>query len=165
MIKVLSLICILLASHISYAEELSPAKKKVIDEMLEITGALRMAEMMGNAAAGQMVNALRAQSKTVDAKTVNVIKDEMSSLMHEEFIANGFMQNLSYDIYHKHFTLAELEKIVAFYKTEVGNKLAANLPQITQEAMQKGQQHGMSLGPKMQQRLMARFAKEGIALP
>lgn len=165
MFKIISLVSLLLMSQLSVAEELTDEKKQVIDEMLEITGALKIGEMMGNAASNQMINALQAQNKNIDQKAAEAIKDEMSKLMHEEFIANGFINNMSYGIYHKHFTTAELKEIVGFYKTKTGSKMASLLPQITQEGMMEGQKHGMSLGPKIQQRIMARFAKDGIEMP
>lgn len=164
MLKIISLVSLLVISQLSYSEELTDAKKQVIDEMLEITGALKIGEMMGNAAAGQMINALSAQNKNIDEKTANVIKDEMNKLMHEEFIANGFINQMSYGIYHKHFSLAELKEIVGFYKTKTGSKMASLLPQITQEGMMEGQKHGMSLGPKINQRIQARLIQEGISI-
>ncbi|MCF2947706.1 DUF2059 domain-containing protein [Paraglaciecola aquimarina] len=164
MLKIISLVSLLVFSQLSYSEELTDEKKQIIDEMLDITGALKIGEMMGNAAAGQMINALRAQSKNIDEKAANVIKDEMGKLMHEEFIANGFINNMSHGIYHKYFTLAELKEIVGFYKTTTGAKMASLLPKITQEGMMEGQKHGMSLGPKINQRIQARLVKEGISL-
>ena len=138
MFKIISLVSLLLMSQLSVAEELTDEKKQVIDEMLEITGALKIGEMMGNAASNQMINALQAQNKNIDQKAAEAIKDEMSKLMHEEFIANGFINNMSYGIYHKHFTTAELKEIVGFYKTQTGSKMASLLPQITQEGMMEG---------------------------
>ena len=159
----LFMISILLISSISsFAEELTEEKKQVIDEMLEITGALKVGEMMGTATANQMITALSQQQKEVDPKMVAIIQDEVGKIMHEEFIANGFIHKISYEIYHKYFTTMELKEMVAFYKTPTGAKMAALLPQVTQEAMLAGQKHGQTLGPKIQQRLTARLEKEGF---
>ena len=144
------------------AEELTAAKKAVIDELLEITGALKVSEMMGNAIAGEMINAMAAQNKQISPKIVDIIKDEMGKLMHEQFIENRFIHETSYTVYHKYFSLGELQEMVDFYKTPTGSKVAKLLPQVTQESMAIGQKHGMSLGPLIQQRLQARFKAEGI---
>lgn len=162
MLKILSIMAVLLFSSFSYSEELTDEKKKVVDEMLEITGALKIGEMMGNAVAKNMIMSLQQQKQEITPEIAAVIQDEIGKLMHDEFVANGFVNKMSYDIYHKYFTTAELKEIVDFYKTPVGSKMASLLPQISQEGMMAGQKHGMSLGPLIQQRMQARFAKEGI---
>lgn len=68
---------------------------------------------------------------------------------------------MSYVLYHKYFTTAELKEMVLFYKTPTGKKVTSVLPQVTQEGMLAGQKHGQSLGPVIEKRLKARFKKEG----
>lgn len=162
MIKVLSIIVLLTFAQSSFSEDISEEKKRVIDKMLEITGALKVGEMMGTAVANQMITAMSQQQKELNPKVVEIVRDEVGKIMHEEFIANRFINKMSYTIYHKYFTTAELKEMVAFYKTPTGSKMATLLPQVTQEGMLAGQQHGQSLGPVIQKRLMARFKKEGI---
>jgi len=43
-------------------------------------------------------------------------------------------------IYARHFTVDELHQIAAFYKTPVGTKMLATMPQLMAESMQVGQQ-------------------------
>ncbi len=160
--KVLLVLLLSIVSHLSFAEELTKDKKRVIDEMLQITGALEVGEMMGTAVANQMIDAMSQGQKDLDPKIITIVQDEVGKIMHDQFIANGFISEMSYTIYHKHFTLNELKEIVEFYKTPTGGKMAILLPQITQEGMLAGQMHGQSLGPIIQKRLMARFEKEGI---
>ena len=153
---------LLIMSPLALSEELTDKKKQVIDEMLEITGALKMGEMMGAAVANQMITAMAQQQGEIDPKIASILQDEMSRIMHDEFIANGFITEMSYEIYHKYFSTSELEEMVAFYKTPTGNKMATLMPQVAQEGMLAGQKHGQSLGPVIQARLRARFDKEGI---
>jgi len=162
MFKIISIFALLLITQFSYADEITKEKKLVIDEMLELTGALKTGEMMGKAITDQMITAMSKQQKNLDPKIVEIVRDEVGKIMHEEFIANRFTNEMSYRIYHKYFTTAELIEIVAFYKSPTGSKLASLTPKITQEAMIAGQQHGLSLGPVIQKRLRVRFEKEGI---
>jgi hypothetical protein len=162
MIKNLFIIFILFTSVQVNAEELTDKKKQVIDELLEITGAAKIGEMMGTAVANNMITALSKQNGNLDPKIVNIIKDETGKIMHDEFIANHWLNETSYKIYHKYLTLNELREMLEFYKSPVGSKVLAVLPQITQEGMLAGQAHGQSLGPVIQKRLKARFELEGI---
>lgn len=59
-------------------------------------------------------------------------------------------------IYAKRFTLPELQKINAFYDTPQGKKLAQQLPDITKESMEVGQQWGGLVGAKIQMKLKAK---------
>lgn len=156
------LVIFLLFSQTLIAEELTEAKKQVIDELLEITGALKMGEILGNAVSNQMIGVLSQQNGNIEPHVVEVIKDETAQIMHAEFIANNWINNMSYDLYHKYFSQAEIQELVNFYKTPIGTKVVSVLPQLTQESMLAGQQHAQSLGPIMQERFKARFEKEGI---
>lgn len=57
-------------------------------------------------------------------------------------------------VYMESFTEAELDGILAFYSTPVGQKMTSELPVIMQKSMQIGQQWGMKLQP-----LMAKYSK------
>jgi hypothetical protein len=50
------------------------------------------------------------------------------------------MLRASAQIYARHFTVDELHQIAAFYKTPVGTKMLATMPQLMAESMQAGQQ-------------------------
>ena len=52
-------------------------------------------------------------------------------------------------VYKKYLTLGDLKKIVAFYDSPVGKKLAAATPSMTAEGMQAGQQLGMQIAQEM----------------
>jgi len=160
MFKAITFLVLFIFTQCTYADEITIEKKLVIDEMLEITGALKVGEMIGTAIVSQMIAAMSQQQMDLDPKFIEIIQDEVGKVMHEEFIANGFVHEMSYTIYHKYFTLVELKEMVAFYKTPTGRKMALVLPQVAQEGLLAGQQHGQSLGPIIQQRLLARFEKE-----
>jgi hypothetical protein len=56
-------------------------------------------------------------------------------------------------VYYKHLTLEDLNQIIVFYKTPAGKKMATATPAITQESMQIGQQWGMKIGEKVEDKL------------
>lgn len=164
MSKSLAVIIFFVLTQFAAAEEITAEKKRIIDEMLALTGALKAGEMLGTAVTDQMINAMAQQNTNIDARTIEVLKDEVGKIMHDEFIANGFINEVSYEVYHKYFSTAELKEMLAFYKTPTGKKMASLLPRVTQESMMAGQRRGQTLGPIIQQRLRARFEKEGITL-
>ncbi|MFC5194172.1 DUF2059 domain-containing protein [Bizionia hallyeonensis] len=63
--------------------------------------------------------------------------------------ANGTLDKLYSqlaDIYMEEFTKDEIEELVAFYKTDLGKKLASKQSVLTQKGMMLGQSWGMEVG-------------------
>ncbi len=52
-------------------------------------------------------------------------------------------------VYTEEFTEAELDQILAFYNTPVGEKMRAITPELTKKGMEIGQQWGQELQPIM----------------
>jgi len=164
MFKIIAIATLLVITQFSHAAEISEEKKLVINEMLEITGSLKMAETMGTAAATQMIQLMSQGKKDFNPRIIEIAKEVIGNIMHEEFISNRFLHKMSYRIYDKYFTTSDLKEIVAFYKTPIGKKLILHLPKASQEAMTAGMLHGQSLGPLIKKRLIARFEKEDIKI-
>jgi len=93
-----------------------------------------------------------------DPKAFDILEDEITVVIDEEMTLKGTFRDMIYPIYNKHFSEDDLKKMVALNNTEFGKKMIRVMPLITQEGMQAGQ----SLGPKIQERILARFKNEGI---
>ncbi len=149
---------------VTLSEELTPQKKRQIDDLLNMTGAGRLGEMIGSAFIQQMTRMLKQTNPDIDPLAFDLLKEEINDLIHDEVVEGNALGKLSYPIYHKYLTSADLEELIRFYNTPVGKKAIEIMPIVTQEAMQAGQVWGRSLGPKIQQRLNSRFKKEGITV-
>ena len=143
------------------SEEITQEEKQVIDKILEITQTLEIAKVMSDAISSQLINLFQSQ-EGFTPQMATIIKEETYLIMEENFITNGWIKETSYPIYHKRFSLKELKEMLAFYQTPTGQKLAENLPLMTQEAIVAGQQHALSLQATLQQRLGERFKAEGL---
>jgi len=84
--------------------------------------------------------------------------------MREETGEKGSFQQVIYPIYNKYLTLDEIREIIRFYKTPAGKKIISVLPKMMQESMQATQPWANSLMPRLQQRVLTRFEKEGIKI-
>ena len=131
------------------ANEGEDKKSVLINELIEVTNALDYAISMGD-----MVASSINQQSGFSPKVAEIVTREIKKIMSEELIENGFIRNLMHDLYKKHFTLTELEHLVAFYKSDIGKKATSVLPALSQEAMAKTQEHMVYINPKLQKRLM-----------
>ena len=144
---IIFLACTLCIGFVS-ANEPEDNKTDLINELIEATNALDYATSMSD----MVVSSIQQQSGLAPELSV-IIADEIKKIMREELIENGFVLDLMHRLYKKHFTLAELKKIVAFYQSDAGKKAASVLPSLSQEAMQITQQHMATINPKLQKRL------------
>jgi hypothetical protein len=161
LVLVITLYCFLIPGP-GHCDELNAEKKAAIKELLQVTGALQMAEIFGNVFTKQMTQALKRSKPDVDPKAFDIIEEEVKSLMHEELVVKESLLPFMYPIYHKYLTLEETEGLIRFYKTPLGRKTISVMPKMTQEGMKAGQAWGQSINPKLQQRVLDRFQKEGI---
>jgi hypothetical protein len=88
--------------------------------------------------------------------------DKIMPLMVEEMSARiaEFAEAMTL-IYARHFTVAELRQIQAFYNTPVGQKLLDRMPAIAQESMTLGQKIGEAIGKDVQGRIIEELRKRG----
>lgn len=77
---------------------------------------------------------------------MSVSEDKKEAYIKE---ANGTLEGLYAnlaDLYMKEFTQAEIKELVAFYKTDLGKKLASKQMSLGQQGMMLGQSWGMEVG-------------------
>ncbi len=64
-------------------------------------------------------------------------------------------------IYARHFTLAELRQLIAFYESPLGRRVVAEQTGITRESVAAGQRWGGQIGIEVGQEL----ARRGVTIP
>jgi len=81
--------------------------------------------------------------------------EELWNEMKTEFMNTSMTELVTMltPIYQKYLTQSDLEDIIVFYRSPVGQKLGENTPKITQESMVVGQEWGMEIGRKLVERL------------
>jgi len=129
-------------------DDAAAAKKEAtIRELLEITGAGKM----GTQVMEQMGAALGGQA----GPDFSGFWVEFSKGVKVEDL-----ENLIVPIYAKHFEQGELEELIRFNKTPVGQKLIAKMPMIMQESMTAGMEWGRKLGEDAMKRYQEREKKK-----
>jgi hypothetical protein len=118
-------------------------KEQKIRELMEVTGATNLGSQIAKNLGSMISESYPKVDKAVLAKLMQKIKPE-------EFI------ELCVPIYAKYFTLEDIEQLLAFYKTPVGEKIISCLPQIMQESMAAGRQWGEESANKLVKELKAK---------
>ena len=148
------LIAILLAAPLSTVAAQTPqapvdsATAATIHELLALTGSVKLAVTSMEA----MIPSQRAANP------------RMPAAFWDAFLArarsdSSRLTELLVPINAAHFTRPELEQLVRFYRTPLGQRLIKALPLIMQESVQAGQTWGAALGRAVAESLAASGVK------
>ena len=87
-----------------------------------------------------------------DKEQFSDVPEETWNDLEKEFLKTSIddLVDMLVPVYSRHLTLDDLQKIIEFYQTPVGQKYAEKTPLIMQESMQIGQQWGMKIGQEFQ---------------
>lgn len=157
-------LCCFVATPTVYSEEITPEKKAAIKELMEVTGASKMGEVLGNAIKQQMMQVLKDAGLTIDPKITTILEEEAETMMQEELVVKDSLLPYMYPVYDKYLTLEEMNGLIQFYTTPLGKKAIKVMPDMTREAMRAGQEWGQKIVPQFQQKVFDRMEKEGIQL-
>ncbi len=115
---------------------------KDIMKLLSVNGSKQVMEPMIN----QMIGQFRRMKTEVPADFWTLLKLDLTADLTE-------LNQKMVPVYKKHFTQEEVKGLIEFYESPLGQSLTTKTPQIMMESMQIGQQWGMEIGAKVQQRL------------
>lgn len=156
-------LCTFVFSFSSYASsEITPEKKKLVDTLLEQTGqsASAVSMQLTDLFSRQMILHLKRSNPNTNPRAFDILQEEVAAVVNEEIFENGALEEMTYPIYDKYFTESDLEKMIEFNNTDAGEKMIREMPNVMRESMLAGQEFSQTLGPKIQQRLLARFEKK-----
>ncbi|MEO0438671.1 MAG: DUF2059 domain-containing protein [Pseudomonadota bacterium] len=146
--------------------EIDEQKLKQIETLLKQSGQSNeaTAQQFIDLFLGQMTVMLRQANPNLDARAIELVEEEIVEVVAEKFLTEGAMLTIAAPLYDRYFSVDELEQMIAFNDSELGQKILRVMPFITQESMQAGAQLGQSLGPEIARRIEERLKEEGIEL-
>jgi len=143
------------------AEDLSAEKKADIERLLDMTGATAISKQMATLVVTQMSQAIKRARPDIPERIIDTLPAEIDIVFDENVTSFRELVTL---LYHKYFTASEVKEMIQFYSTDLGKKTIRVMPALAAESMSIGQRWGQSLGPVIEQRIKARFMREGIKL-
>jgi hypothetical protein len=144
------------------AEELlTPQKRADIERLFEMTGALDLGKQFAAALIAEYTKSLKKVRPDIPDSVLNVLPGEVM------YVIDANMQSFKDElipIYHTHFTHNEIQGLIDFYSTTLGQKAIKTMPQMMQDGMAAGERWGQSLTPQVEQRIRERFRREGVTI-
>ena len=136
------ILCLMGAGSL-YADEQS--QRKLAEELLTIMKI------------GKQVDATFDRMKTMHKEQMNSMGVSGGSLSSQDKMMDLMAQEMSWEkmkddyiaAYSEVFTQEELQGLIDFYKTPLGQKYVEKMPELTTKLMQVGNKHTMQLMPKI----------------
>ena len=147
------IVAVLALFPVSGLAQTSETKRKLIAELIEVTGVLNNIE-------GEFRKGIDEQKRAMDGllpddlilsdnltetekrerqeKAIaerNRLFDMMIDRVEKEIDFKGFVERSLYKVYDKHYTEQDLSELIAFYRTPIGKKVVAVSPLIESETM------------------------------
>lgn len=149
----LKMLCALIGAvavaQVAVADDSLTPKEALAMEIIELTDADRMAEVMTAQLEEQMERQMEAQiscpaEREVAAEMTEVLASKMNELMRSSELKADLILT-----YAEVFTLEELEAMVEFHRSDLGQKLLEVQPEIMRRSMQAAQRLGKELQASM----------------
>jgi len=151
LILLTGVLILVMASSLLYAQKKKSSAKPPVQAELPNNVAKELLKAMGGEGfTRQMTQSiLQSLKPRIPNASATFWNDFEKTIPPDEFM------DLITPIYAKHFTVAEMKKMIAFYKTPEGKKLGKEFPAIIQEATPLGQGWGLQLGLRAMDQLKA----------
>ena len=146
-----ALLVLAITVSVSYADEAS--HKKTVLKLLEVTNSQKMLDQMTTWIESMMRQQFdNLQLPPEGREAAATVQKEMMTWF-SEFLTWEKVRDRFIDIYIDVFTEDELNEIIGFYQSPVGQKMLRKMPELIEKSMQKTQAILQEKMPEFQQRM------------
>lgn len=143
-------------------EPVSDDYRKKLSILLEVTGAQAAGEQVAYAIAQEALGAIAASGTEITEQIQQIVVEEALVQFPPKFGDIQYLTELYAPLYSEHLTEKDLDALVAFYQSPVGQKTLAALPLIGQSGAMALQQASYEQVPAFQQKVDEKMRAAGI---
>jgi len=160
----LPLILFLALPFQAHATLLEEEKRVEIDKLLKIFQTRQLSDLIAQNLTQSMMYALSQKYGKLDGAVGHIIFDEAKVIMYEEFILNGKLNDIFYNLYDEYYTAAQLRDLVRFYNSSAGRRLLEVGDSIQRRSMEHAKKHAATFGRRAQERIQKRLEQTSKTL-
>jgi len=149
----LLLVAIATLAQASPQQKVDPAKAVDIHHLLEVTGAIKLADQ----SMSLMVEMIKPQLQKDLPKTENSQKILETFIQRFQARFLSEMNDQITLIYDKHLSAEDIKGLIQFYESPLGQRTVKALPQISRESQLAGSQLGQKIGLEVFQQLQQEY--------
>lgn len=140
-----------------YSANIDQSKEQLIRTLVNLTDTPEMKALFSQELIDRVSSAVSMFGPTLNPRTMNVIQQQTRAVVSEHIADGDALYSVLAPVYEKHFNLIELNQLVQFYQSPLGQKLVNTSPELLSETMDLGSQWGLSLVPEIVQRVRGRL--------
>ena len=125
----LAMVCVIALPALGATSTIPEKKRESIHTLLEITGVVKLVDQMVQ----QMFEMFAKQQPSVPADAWERMKKKMKA---EDLVEQMI------PVYDKYYTQEDIDGMIAFYRTPLGQKVVRTLPDVSREGFEIGQAWG-----------------------
>jgi hypothetical protein len=152
----------LLCSTPSHAQDIDPAFRADIVKLMDIVGSAKIAHQMASMISQQMLQAFKSQHPDAPARSYDIAQQVVEKEFSAAFDGPDGLLAQIIPIYAKHFTHEDVQGLIAFYQSPLGQKSIAVMPALLQDSVALSQKWAASVGPRVQKDMQDRLQAEGL---
>ncbi len=141
--KLVTILSIILLSTISNFAQVDSTYKATLQKMFKVAGT----EEIYKSSIKNMFSLYKQQFQDLDSTYFATVEQELLKTSLDELV------EMILPAYQKYLTIEDLNGMIEFYKSPVGQKYAKSVPFISKESMKIGQQWGMKVAQKIMKKL------------
>ena len=146
----------------SRAAEPTPEFRESVRVLMELTGASQMGEQVANGAFRALVASLQHGKSALPQRAIDVIQEVATRTYGDFFGDTDRLLDEFTPLYARHFTRSEIDELIAFYRTPIGEKSIRVMPMIVEESMALGQVWAKEFEPIFLAEVRRRLTEEGL---
>ncbi|MGB7755770.1 MAG: DUF2059 domain-containing protein [Salinisphaera sp.] len=136
------------------------SKEQLIRTLVNLTDTPQVQALFSQELIDRVSSAISMFGPTLNPQTMNVIQQQTRAVVSEHIQDGDALYSVLAPVYEKHFNLIELNQLVQFYQSPLGQKLVKTSPELMSETMDLGSQWGLSLVPEIVQRVRSRLDEQ-----
>lgn len=144
---------------------MSPADKAAVDAaaraLLRAAKLVESTKKLYNQLIPQMMGQIQRRQPDMPGRAFDIIEEELERI---PAVASSELHEFTVAMYIERFTVEEMNKIVAFYRSDVGQKAQRELADIGATGVESGRKIGLRLGSLAVERAVKRIQEEGLEL-
>jgi len=158
--RLLAALVICLAGAVTPAAA-QDSKLEKAREVFRVMQADGIADQMLNAVFAQMGAMMQQSHPDLPQEALTIVREEISASLRESLPT---LLDQMAAVYQQVFTEEELDGMLAFYKSPVGQSMVAKLPQVMNQSVQFSQTWALGAFENLPQRIEQRLRAEGYEL-
>lgn len=136
------------------------SRERLIRTLVNLTDVSQLQAVFSQQFIDRVANAVSMFGPALNPQTMAVIQQQTRVVVEEHIQDGDALYSVLAPVYQKHFNIIELNKLVNFYQSPLGQKLVRVSPQLLTESLDLGQQWGLSLVPEIMQRVQGQLDDE-----